>query len=553
MTLAKQDAIVDSFSGQRQDVAQRRFLSYMQIYKDSYWAMFAFDVNGTIIGGCNATMENLTGGSRAKRDYVQAIASGKDVFMTPEVMRAASGSDVLIMGVVRAVKDASGKVLGGVAVFANWSAFSHQFLEPLHFGKNGYGFILDSQGRFIAHARDNGLLLKDASGESFVKKAKALGNGVVEYDWQGKDKFLAVSTEPRLGWMVCMSAYGADIAAPALRQQYTILGLGLAVFLVLGGIVTTITQKYIIRPVRHIERFTKEIADGNLKAELHDRFHYELGHLSDNIRSMVAQLKQKLGFSDGVLRGFATPMLICDTDNRITFANRQMLELLKRPGVAADYCGMPVATFFYGAADRETITAKAMRENKVYADIEGELTVHGGGTIFAKIDCAPIYDLDGQPIGAIGNVADLTSLQEQQAKIALQRDAIAAAATKAEDIAYRMSSATEQLSVQIEQSSRGAKEQSRQVDESVIAMREMQSTVTEVSQTAHQAADAAGKTKDKAKDGALVVDGVVKSMGEVQTQANRLKEDMNALGKQAEGIDLGSETPADVRKKMEAF
>jgi len=536
ITLTKQDAVVDSLTGRRQDVAQRRFLSYLQIYKKNYWAMFSFDLNGTIVGGANAHMENLTGGSRATRPYVQAILAGKDVFITPEVMRAASGSDVLIMGVARAVKDASGKTIGGVAVFANWSVFSGQFLERLRFGENGYGFMLDGKGRIIAHARDKSLLLTDVSGEDFVKKAKALKSGVLEYGWQGKDKFLAVATEPQSGWMVCTSAYADDITGPATRQRNTILLLGLAVFLGLGAGITAITRTAIIRPVRRIGQFTKEVAAGNLKADFPDTFRYELGQLSDNIRGMVAQLKQKLGFADGVLRGFASPMLICDTGNAITFVNPQMLTLLNYSGPPENFHGMPIATFFYDDPAKETITARVLRENRSFEGIEGELTVHGGGTIYATIDCAPIYDLDGRLIGAIGNVTDLTSLRTQQSKIALQRDAITAAATKAEDIAYRMSSATEELSVQIEQSSRGAKEQSEKVDESVAAMREMQTTVTEVSQTAHQAADAAGKTKDKARDGATIVDGVVKSMREVQEQSHRLKEDMNALGKQAEGI-----------------
>jgi methyl-accepting chemotaxis protein len=536
VALTKQDAIVDSLSGQRVPIAQKRFQSYMEIYKGSYWAMFSFDRNGVIVGGANAGMEDLTGGSRAGRDYVQAILSGQDVFVTPGVLSAASGSGTLIVGVARAVRDASGTVIGGVAVFANWTAFSRQYIDRLRFGVNGYGFVLDSQGRFIAHGRDQGLLLRDVSGEAFARRAKALKNGLLEYAWQGQDKFLAVVTEPKTGWMVCMSAYAADIAAPAARQQYAILGLGLVVFLGLGGSITWITQKHIIRPVRRIEHFTKEIAEGHLKAELPDRFRYELGQLCDNIRGMVAQLKQKLGFADGVLRGFASPMLICDTDNRITFANAQMLKLLGRGGTAEDVRGLTVGEFFYGDPARETITARTIRENRVFEGVEGELTIVGGRSLYAKIDSAPIYDLDGRLMGAIGNVADLTSLREQQSRIERQKDTLSAAAHKAEDVAYRMSSATEELSAQIEQSSRGAKEQSRQVDESVVAMREMQSTVSDVSRTARQAADQTDRTKAKANDGAQVVDGVVKSMHEVQEQASRLRQDMDALGKQAESI-----------------
>jgi methyl-accepting chemotaxis protein len=536
IALTKQDAVVESLAGRRIETAERRFQSYLDIYKSEYWAMFSFDRHGIIVSGANAAGENLTGGSRASRDYVKAILSGQDVSITPSVLAASSGSNVLVVGVARAIRDASGNVIGGVAVFANWSAFAKRALDGLRFADSGYGFILDATGRTIAHGKDARQLLKDLSGEAFVRQAKTVGNGLLEYAWQGRDKILAVSTEPRTGWMVCMSAYTADIAAPAIRQQYAIVGLGLAMFLALGCTVTWITQKYIIRPVHRIERFTKAIAEGNLKAEFRGRFRYELGQLCQNIQGMVAQLKQKLGFADGVLRGIASPMLICDTDNRITFVNAQMLRLLGRSETAEDVLGTTVGEFFYGDATRDTITARTLRENRTFEGATGELEVLGGRRIFAQIDCAPIYDLDGRLLGAIGNMADLTAFREQQERIERQKDALAAAAHKAEDVAYRMSSATEQLSVQIEQSSRGAKEQSRQVDETIAAMREMQSTVSEVSRTARQAAEQTDMTKAKANDGALVVDDVVRSMGEVQGQANRLRQDMDALGKQAEGI-----------------
>ncbi len=536
LTLAKQDAIVESLSGQRLDAAQRRFQSYMEIYREQYWAMFSFDLRGNIVSGANARSENLTGGSRADRDYVKAIAAGKDVFVTPGVMRAASGSDVLILGVARAVRDASGKIIGGVAVFVNWSAFSEKLLSGLRFGDNGYGFMLDAQGRIIAHARDKSLLLTDISGQSFVAGAKALKNGLLEYSWQGEQKMLAVSTVPGLDWMVCMSAYRDDVVGPAMQQRNTILVLGLAVFLILGAVVTIITQTLVVRPVRRIEAFTKEVAAGNLKAGFEGRFRYELGQLGENLRGMVAQLKQRLGFSDGVLRGFAAPMLICDTDSKLTFTNKPMLALLGRGGEPDDYLGATVADFFYGEAGRETLLARTLREKKVFEGIEVELAILGGKRIHARIDASPLYDLDGVLTGAIAAIDDLTAIREQQHRIALQRDALAAAAAKAEDVAYRMSSATEELSVQIEQSSRGAREQSHQVEEGVSAMREMQSSVDDVAHTARRAADAADMTKSRAEDGARVVGEVVRSMDQVQTQARRLKDDMAVLGEQAEGI-----------------
>jgi methyl-accepting chemotaxis protein len=110
------------------------------------------------------------------------------------------------------------------------------------------------------------------------------------------------------------------------------------------------------------------------------------------------------------------------------------------------------------------------------------------------------------------------------------------AANKLEGIIGIVSSASEELSVQIEQSSHGAQEQSRHVVETATSMEEMNSTVLEVAKNASNAAQTADQAKAKAEDGAKIVGMVVKGIEAVQFQAQEMKTDMSILGKQAEGI-----------------
>lgn len=110
------------------------------------------------------------------------------------------------------------------------------------------------------------------------------------------------------------------------------------------------------------------------------------------------------------------------------------------------------------------------------------------------------------------------------------------AAHQLEGVVEIVSSASEQLSAQVEQSTRGAEIQSDRVAETATAMEEMNATVLEVAKNASQAAETADQAKHKAQDGAQVVTQVVKGIGEVQEAALELKTDMTSLGKQAEGI-----------------
>ncbi len=165
----------------------------------------------------------------------------------------------------------------------------------------------------------------------------------------------------------------------------------------------------------------------------------------------------------------------------------------------------------------------------------------------------------GVLIKMVGNLkakiaeADSKSQQaEQQAKAAQEATALAEEATRRaerakaegmlqaaqqlEGIVQIVSSASEALSEQIAQSSRGADEQSGRVRETATAMEEMNATVLEVAKNAQQAADVSHQTREQAVEGSQILDDAVKGIESVHTQSIAIKEDMDALGKQAESI-----------------
>jgi len=131
-------------------------------------------------------------------------------------------------------------------------------------------------------------------------------------------------------------------------------------------------------------------------------------------------------------------------------------------------------------------------------------------------------------------MAQAEEAQEKCAKAT--QEGMLAAAAKLEGVVAIVSSASEELSSQVEESSRGTEEQARRTDETATAMEEMNATVLEVARNASQAAETTMQAKHKAVDGAGVVGKVVAGIGNVMTQAQELKTDMNILGKQAEGI-----------------
>jgi methyl-accepting chemotaxis protein len=117
-----------------------------------------------------------------------------------------------------------------------------------------------------------------------------------------------------------------------------------------------------------------------------------------------------------------------------------------------------------------------------------------------------------------------------------RREGMVHAAEKLQSVVAVVTSASKEISGQIEDSSQGASLQSTRISETATAMEEMNATVLEVARSASQAAETADRTRQKAEGGAKIVGEVVNGIGQVQNQALELKADMGELGKQAEGI-----------------
>ena len=116
--------------------------------------------------------------------------------------------------------------------------------------------------------------------------------------------------------------------------------------------------------------------------------------------------------------------------------------------------------------------------------------------------------------------------------------AMHAATDKLEELGSALSSASTELSAQIEQSDRNSAEASQRLSEAATAMNEMNSTVQEVARNASSASSASSETREKAEAGAQVVEKAVRSIEHVHHQMSReLKDDMTQLNEHARSID----------------
>ncbi|NDY56266.1 HAMP domain-containing protein [Desulfovibrio sulfodismutans] len=124
---------------------------------------------------------------------------------------------------------------------------------------------------------------------------------------------------------------------------------------------------------------------------------------------------------------------------------------------------------------------------------------------------------------------------KKQAEVA-KRDGMLQAASQIDVVVERLTTASEELSAQVEQAGRGAELQRARAGETATAMEEMNATVLEVAKNAGQASESSDAARQMAENGSSVVQQVIGAISQVQTQATTLKGNMGSLGKQAEEI-----------------
>ncbi|MFO7596484.1 MAG: methyl-accepting chemotaxis protein [Desulfocurvibacter africanus] len=119
---------------------------------------------------------------------------------------------------------------------------------------------------------------------------------------------------------------------------------------------------------------------------------------------------------------------------------------------------------------------------------------------------------------------------------AARHEGVLEATRQLEEVIENLTSASEELSVQVEQSSRGTGDQSARTTEAATAMEQMNASVLEVARNASDVANGADMARGRAQDGAQVVERAMQAIFEVHTQTTAMRESLSKLGRQAEDI-----------------
>ena len=173
-------------------------------------------------------------------------------------------------------------------------------VTALRIGQAGYAYVVDRQGKLIAHP-DMSLVLRDTSFSGLPQVAEGLhaldapdatiAVPEIERNFAGSLVLSAHASLPALGWLVFVELPMTEALQPLYASAlHTVLVL--AAGLVLAALVAWFVVRRMTGPIAQLEAGAARIGAGDLDARIEVRTGDELETLADRFNSMAAQLKQ---------------------------------------------------------------------------------------------------------------------------------------------------------------------------------------------------------------------------------------------------------------------
>ncbi len=255
-----------------------------------------------------------------------------------------------------------------------------------------------------------------------------------------------------------------------------------------------------------------------------------------NIIMMIEKLKETLQFSQNVLSSMPIPIAVFGSNNKLKYANREMMGLLEITKKMEDCIGETSGTFMYRQENFNTATCKAIA-SKQTGRLTLEYETHKGKHINVATIAQPLIDAHGDVTDVISVWQDITETVRQNKVIADSHQNMQNIAAELEQVATIASSASEQLSAQIELSENGAQDQADRVATTATALEEMNATVLEIARNAGTTSDSASNVRSEASAGSESMQECVKAMHEVKEESLKLQTEMGVLSEHAQAIN----------------
>jgi len=225
-------------------------------------------------------------------------------------------------------------------------------------------------------------------------------------------KMMYVAVLAGRGTVMRASVPVADIESALRTAQFRIVLTGIIV-VVLGGGLTLMTFRRIVRPLEELRRGAERFARGDLQSRVPVPETEELGRFADTMNRMALELDQRLKTEvrqrneiEAVLTSMMEGVIAIDMGKNVISMNRAASELLEID--SSDVKGKSIFDVIRNTALLDFVAdTLAAEENR-----ESEIVLHAGGKKSLQIHGTVLRDAQGRAIGALVVLNDVTRIRQ---------------------------------------------------------------------------------------------------------------------------------------------
>lgn len=363
---------------------------------------------------------------------------------------------------------------------------------------------------------------------------------------EGSNHFIQVRTIPNATEChhchgASRSILGAMIMNQDVNREFSELnsavyyGMGISVLGLIGLLTCLILfmRQAVVKKISTIAGAAQEVIQGDLEADFDVTGSDELGRLSSDLSNMVEQIKNQLQYNKSVLNGIIVPMFVADKNERIEFINPPLIAILGKQD--SEVIGKTVTEILYCDTTEEQTCSSVIHTGE---PISGNMqyTRDDGVTFPLHYEISPLTDGDGEVVGAISVLIDLTQEEKDRKDIEKQREALLVVANQVTDVSRELELASDELLRQMDALTNGVDSTADQTGRVATAMEEMNATVLEVAKNASETAEASDKANKISADGGVVVQRTVAEIRTVSSTTEELASTLGQLTDRAQNI-----------------
>jgi methyl-accepting chemotaxis protein len=254
------------------------------VQKEYPWMYLVFttDINGMNI----ARDDGKDLRDYSDRQYVQDITSGKELAWQNLIGKTSKQPALVIAVPIKK----NGQTIGVMAAAMTRDTISKR-IANWHEGKTGYAFLVDQDGKALAHPQKAFVeQQKDLSQNPLVKAAQAKKSGLIEFtDANGQAEIGFVQKTP-LGWTLAIQQSKAEAFALLKEAQLFAFILMGATFIIVVAI-AYFASRAIVMPIRKLTDAANRISVGELGVEIKTTSKDEIGDLAEAITRMQDSIR----------------------------------------------------------------------------------------------------------------------------------------------------------------------------------------------------------------------------------------------------------------------